>query len=301
MSGISVGYKVGMGSRLPIMMTTQSQRPQSLNFSVSTLSKEGNSFFSDSVSIPMETVLDRLPCEKIRSILGLSTCYVSKWKNTLVHTSEQYPGCVIKEIPDDRLHILDGFLYQELIARKLSCAPHVHKVIRAAGKYFIVMDKVDGCTVNEWKSSEKHSLNKILRTFLSILKTIQSINKLGIVHSDLGFENIMIDKVGNPIFIDFDDVSEIEKKTFANPSITVSATFFYMLVEEKFQTLCSFSKKRKLDEFIRERISLFNSDQKNSEVDVAISILSSLFLDRNLFFTNLQDFIQKLETVCGNS
>jgi tRNA A-37 threonylcarbamoyl transferase component Bud32 len=93
---------------------------------------------------------------------------------------------------------LDEIEYQNQ-ASKLHLAPHIYKFGEYGDKFFSVMDYVDGVTLKKYIKNNEN-ISEILN---KVLDKIEVLHNNEIIHGDLNFGNIMIDKDENVFFIDF--------------------------------------------------------------------------------------------------
>ena len=77
----------------------------------------------------------------------------------------------------------------------------IHGIEAAEGKYFIVMEFVEGQTLQEKKSSL--SIKQALDIGIQIAEGLAAAHEKGIVHRDIKPENIMIHKDGRVQIMDF--------------------------------------------------------------------------------------------------
>ena len=81
-------------------------------------------------------------------------------------------------------------------------APKIHQSIVVGNRSFLVMDKVDGFNLSKIRLERSFvGTIKILIKLTHILKRLESNH---IIHGDLHTENVIVDKHGNPILIDFE-------------------------------------------------------------------------------------------------
>ncbi|MCA9129038.1 MAG: protein kinase [Planctomycetales bacterium] len=72
------------------------------------------------------------------------------------------------------------------------------------GQPYYVMPYVDGFTLSQWlKSKPKVSVRQLVSLFLKIVRAVGEAHRKGIVHRDLKPGNIMLNKRGEPIVLDF--------------------------------------------------------------------------------------------------
>ncbi len=72
------------------------------------------------------------------------------------------------------------------------------------GNVYLVLDYVDGWTLDEWKVKKHPTFREILRVIAKIAAALVYMHGLGILHRDLKLPNVLIRKSdGEPIIIDF--------------------------------------------------------------------------------------------------
>ncbi len=89
--------------------------------------------------------------------------------------------------------------------------PHIVGIVdhgRAAdGSRFIVMDHIDGCSLDEYvrrcRDDRERGLRDIVDLFVDVARAIGEAHRCGIVHRDLKPSNIRVDRNGRPHILDF--------------------------------------------------------------------------------------------------
>jgi serine/threonine protein kinase len=77
----------------------------------------------------------------------------------------------------------------------------VHEVSLESPVPFIVMDWIDGIDLQTaWRGTE---VNRRLPLFLKIVEAVAAAHAAGLVHRDLKPDNILVDRMGEPIIVDF--------------------------------------------------------------------------------------------------
>ncbi|HEX8698852.1 MAG TPA: serine/threonine-protein kinase [Myxococcaceae bacterium] len=72
------------------------------------------------------------------------------------------------------------------------------------GNLYLVLDYVDGWTLDEWKEKKHPTFREILRVIAKVAAALASLHGLGILHRDLKLSNVIFRKSdGEPIIIDF--------------------------------------------------------------------------------------------------
>ncbi len=79
----------------------------------------------------------------------------------------------------------------------------VHDSGVASGRYYFVMDFIDGRRLDEYLAGEPRPVAEVLRMFVKICDAVHAAHVLRIVHRDLKPGNILIDAHGEPHVLDF--------------------------------------------------------------------------------------------------
>jgi serine/threonine protein kinase len=92
------------------------------------------------------------------------------------------------------------------------------------GQYFFVMEYVDGQPLDRYAQTENLSFRERIKLFNKVCAAVTYAHQQGIIHRDLKFANILIDKRGEPHILDFGlakaiGMSELARKD-AMPTIT---------------------------------------------------------------------------------
>ena len=108
-----------------------------------------------------------------------------------------------------------------LVSIKNENIPDIYDVFSENGTYYIVMEYIDGQTLDEYLKSQKMSYEKKMELSLQLCNIMSYLHDLdkNIIHSDLKPQNIMVNKDNVPFLIDFgvatSDDSGDEKTTFS--------------------------------------------------------------------------------------
>ncbi|MEO0692193.1 MAG: serine/threonine-protein kinase, partial [Pseudomonadota bacterium] len=83
---------------------------------------------------------------------------------------------------------------------------HVHQVFKENGTAYMAMDYVDGvdlCQIIDARARQALPPKEIVRIALRILHAIRYVHGSGMLHLDISPDNILIDRKGEPVLIDF--------------------------------------------------------------------------------------------------
>ena len=116
--------------------------------------------------------------------------------------------------------------------------PHIVSVIdfgETQGRYYLLMEFVDGLTLRQILKSGKLSSEEALKLVPQICEALQYAHQQGIVHRDIKPENILLDKAGRLKIADF-GIAKIAGTETQGPSLTgardVMGTPHYMAPEQ---------------------------------------------------------------------
>jgi non-specific serine/threonine protein kinase len=103
-------------------------------------------------------------------------------------------------------------------ARAASALSHpgictVHAIEKHEGDTFIVMELVEGNTLEELCAAESFTLAKVLDVGIQIADALESAHSKGIVHRDLKLANIMLDRRGQVKILDFGLAKRLDPPT----------------------------------------------------------------------------------------
>lgn len=143
----------------------------------------------------------------------------------------------IKVIRTDILHeSARSRLDQEIKAIQKISHPNVVKLVEHGSfndngfEYvYIVMNLIEGRTLTSFIGNVDESESKIL--LKSILTTLDSVHKEGVIHRDLKPENIMIDSKGEPIILDL-GLAKLVDYTSITQTGERLGTYYYMSPEQ---------------------------------------------------------------------
>lgn len=132
----------------------------------------------------------------------------------------------IKTIPAEGAHSTAALrLVKE--ARHVSSLKHpnictIHEIGEAGGSPFIVMELVDGLTLSELQKAAKLSIADALRYVMQIAEALDHAHGRGIAHRDLKSSNVVIDRHGRAIVLDFGLAKRLPQTEIVSESLTAS-------------------------------------------------------------------------------
>ncbi|MEL6643451.1 MAG: protein kinase [Pseudomonadota bacterium] len=83
---------------------------------------------------------------------------------------------------------------------------HVHQVFKENGTAYMAMDYVDGvdlCQIIDARAKQSLPPREIVRITHRILEAVRYVHASGMLHLDISPDNILIDRTGEPVLIDF--------------------------------------------------------------------------------------------------
>jgi serine/threonine protein kinase len=86
------------------------------------------------------------------------------------------------------------------LSSRLDLSPYIYKRQYYGSDLYLVMDYIDGITLEEYIENDNKNILEIVN---KVLDKIEILHDNKIFHGDLNFGNIMIDKYDNIFFIDF--------------------------------------------------------------------------------------------------
>nr|MBN2278147.1 serine/threonine protein kinase [candidate division Zixibacteria bacterium] len=102
------------------------------------------------------------------------------------------------------------------------------------GRYYFIMEFVDGVSFKDLINSEKYSIKEKLEVIIMVLKALDYAHKNGVIHRDIKPANILVDKQGNAQVADFGIAHIVHKPDHEmTSSDVVMGTFAYMSPEQK--------------------------------------------------------------------
>lgn len=132
--------------------------------------------------------------------------------------------------------IVRRFERESMVIARLS-HPNIVSVIdrgTAGGRYYFVMEYVNGSSLREVIDSDKVSLKTKIEMLVQVLKALDYAHKNGVIHRDIKPANILIDRQGNARVADF-GIAQIvgTPDSEVTSSDVIMGTVAYMSPEQK--------------------------------------------------------------------
>ncbi len=132
--------------------------------------------------------------------------------------------------------IVRRFERESLVIAKLNHPNIVHVIDKgsAGGRYYFVMEYINGTSLREIIDSERVPLNTKLEMIVQVCKALDYAHKNGVIHRDIKPTNILIDRQGNALVADF-GIAQIIGTPDAEmtSSDVIMGTMAYMSPEQK--------------------------------------------------------------------
>ncbi len=132
--------------------------------------------------------------------------------------------------------IVRRFERESVVIAQLNHPNIVHVIDRgfAGGRYYFVMEYVDGTSLREVIDSDRIPLNTKLEMMVVVCKALDYAHKNGVIHRDIKPTNILIDRQGNAMVADFGIAQIIgSPETEMTSSDVIMGTLSYMSPEQK--------------------------------------------------------------------
>ncbi|MEW5994692.1 MAG: protein kinase, partial [Candidatus Zixiibacteriota bacterium] len=132
--------------------------------------------------------------------------------------------------------IVRRFERESLVIARLTHPNIVHVIDKGviSGRYYFVMEFVDGASLREVIECKGIQLETKLGMFVDVCKALDYAHKNGVIHRDIKPSNILIDRQGNPRVADF-GIAQIIclPETDMTESDLIMGTLSYMSPEQK--------------------------------------------------------------------
>ena len=119
-----------------------------------------------------------------------------------VFESKEDASKAIKECYKPLSEVVKEATLQNFIAKTFGFAPKVYAILQNEDYCFLVMEKIQGRTLQEISKENIPYLQK-LKILSKTLKLISLLHQHSFLHGDISIRNIMINQSENPILIDF--------------------------------------------------------------------------------------------------
>jgi serine/threonine-protein kinase len=132
--------------------------------------------------------------------------------------------------------IVRRFERESLVIAKLNHPNIVHVIDKgsAGGRYYFVMEYINGTSLREIIDTERIALNTKLEMVVQVCKALDYAHKNGVIHRDIKPTNILIDRQGNALVADFGIAQIIgTPDSEMTSSDVIMGTMAYMSPEQK--------------------------------------------------------------------
>lgn len=119
--------------------------------------------------------------------------------------------------------------YEMLCDIQCENLPLVYDVINCDDGQIVLEEYIDGLTVAEAMECERYRYIGVKRILIAVCSALSVLHKMGFVHRDVKPENIIIDKNGRVVLIDFNAARKITK---ASKDTVVMGTVGYASPEQ---------------------------------------------------------------------
>ena len=121
-----------------------------------------------------------------------------------------------------------------LSADKVSNVVNVYDQLNLNGTTYILMEYLEGCTMDEWITRRKKALpwQEAVQAMVSVMQTLGEIHKHGYLHRDLSLSNIFRVQDGSVRVIDFGSAEPIDKAKNSPGEMWPSSKRYYSPEEQ---------------------------------------------------------------------
>lgn len=136
----------------------------------------------------------------------------------------------------DDPEIVRRFERESMVVAGMNHPNVVHVIDKgcAGGRYYFVMEYIDGTSLREVIDSKKLGLNTKLEMIVQVCKALDYAHRNGIIHRDIKPTNVLIDRQGNALVADF-GIAQIlgTPETEMTATDVIMGTVAYMSPEQK--------------------------------------------------------------------
>jgi len=175
----------------------------------------------------------RLGRYEIRDLLGrgaMGTVYLAYDTQLEREVALKVPRCD----PATDQPLLERFIREAKAAagiRHPNICP-IYDADEIEGTYYLTMAFIEGKSLDEWLKGRTTDPREAAATVQKLARALEAIHAAGIVHRDIKASNVMVDKTGEPILMDFGLARSVESEHRLSSSGALLGTPAYMSPEQ---------------------------------------------------------------------
>ena len=206
--------------------------------------------------------------------------------------------------------LFEDIAIQNILSSKLRLAPKIQKVFTTNKKSLVIMEKIQGITLEDWSCKKKHSLSEHLRMTITTLKATYQMHELGIIHGDLHTQNVMIiPKTRSVVFIDFETSHYKPEAIYSYPKKECSERFYkvipYMIIGTPIYNQGTLSEMPNSNNLVQEMMNEFPEVNRPEDLEIQLCLkdIVDMYIDEKSsknkdhgppFIKKLEDIHQRL-------